>query len=122
MLEVLGVLGVILGLAYLIETLVEATVGEALNHIPAAAQYKWLLRYVAVAVGIAGALVYQFDLIHLLARVSEVSTIPVTVYGMVITGIAIGQGAAYLHQYISVYFPASREGRSGGGVQADLPY
>lgn len=105
MLDVFGVLAVILCLAFLIETLVEATLGEALNHIPAAAPFKWLLRYVAVGVGVAGALIYKFDLIYLLAQFSEVPIIKTT-FGQVITGIAIGQGAAYLHQYISLYFPA----------------
>ena len=105
--EIFGTLGIIMGLAYLVETLVEALFGRIVDHFPALQPYKWTLVYIAVAVGIVGAFVYKFDLIFLLAGFSE-SPVPMTTYGIVITGVSIGMGAAYIHQFISKFFPAKR--------------
>jgi hypothetical protein len=107
---VLIVLGVIFLLAYLIESLVESLVGEPFNHVPEEwAKFKWMLRYVAVAVGVTGAFVFQFDLLYICGQflasvVGDASTVPATPFGIAITGAAIGQGASYLHDAISRYF------------------
>jgi nitrate/nitrite transporter NarK len=102
--EILGTLGTILLLAFLIETLVEALFGRIVDHVPALLPYKWALIYVAVAAGIAGAWVYQFDVIYLASRFME-APVNITPFGMTVTGIAIGMGAGYIHQIISTYFP-----------------
>ncbi len=102
--EILGTLGTILLLAFLIETLVEALFGRIVDHVPALLPYKWALIYVAVAAGIAGAWVYQFDVIYLASRFME-APVNITPFGMIVTGIAIGMGAGYIHQIISTYFP-----------------
>ena len=53
--EVIGTLGVILFMAFLVEGMVEYFFGEIANHVPALEQWKWMLMYVAAAVGIVAA-------------------------------------------------------------------
>ena len=102
--SIFGYLGVILLLAFLVETIVEALFGRVADHVPLLQPYRWLLAYVAVATGVIGAFVYGFDLLSLLGSFLSVE-IALTVFGKIITGVAIGMGSAYIHQVISVYFP-----------------
>ena len=102
--EVIGTLGVILFMAFLVEGMVEYFFGEIANHVPALEQWKWLLMYVAAGVGVAAAFIYQFDLIALIASWLEVE-LNASPFGIVLTGLAIGRGANYIHQIISTYFP-----------------
>ncbi|MAT45353.1 MAG: hypothetical protein CL609_23740 [Anaerolineaceae bacterium] len=102
--SIFGALAVIIALAFLVETLVEALFGRIADQIPTLAVYKWLLIYIAVLVGVLGAFVYQFDLIYLLS-IYMLSPVPKTMFGIVITGVSIGMGAGYLHQFVSKYFP-----------------
>ncbi len=94
---VAGTLGVILFVAFVVETLVEVVVGEPLNHIPNGEKYKWLLAYVAYAVGVVGAVaVYKFDMIYLCGLWLG-APVESNVFGQVLTGLAIGRGASYVH-------------------------
>lgn len=105
--EALGVLVVMVGLAFLVETLTEAIFGPIFDKTPALTPHKWALMYVALVVGVVGALIYKFDLIVLLAETVKVEpAISPGIFGMVITGLAIGKGSNYLHQFISKFFPA----------------
>lgn len=99
-----GTLVVITGLAFLVETLVEALFGRVMDHFPALVPYKWTLFYIAVLAGILGAFNYQFDVLYLLFLFVGVPS-TTTLYGTAITGIAIGMGAVYIHQFISKFFP-----------------
>jgi len=101
---IIGTLGIILFMAFLVEGMVEYFFGEIANHVPALEQWKWLLMYVAAAVGIVAAFIYQFDLIALIASWLEVE-LNASPFGIVLTGLAIGRGANYIHQIISTYFP-----------------
>jgi len=105
---VLGVLAVILALAFLVETLIEALFGRIVDHFPVLQPYKWTLIYFAVVAGIIGAFVYQFDLLYLLFMFMGIPG-QVMTYGIVITGIAIGMGAGYIHQFISKFFPTKQQ-------------
>lgn len=105
--SVFGALAVIAGLAFLVETLVEALFGRIADHVPVLQQFKWLLIYIAVAVGVLGAFVYRFDLIYLLSLYMQ-SAVPKTNFGIAITGVSIGMGAGYIHQFVSKYFPAQK--------------
>lgn len=107
--SVMIVLGVIFMLAFMIETLVEFLAAPIFNHVPALKPYKDAQRYLAVAVAIAGAFIYGFDLLYIVAVFLSQMTggpvlIAVTPYGIVITGVAIGHGAAYLHDLVMNYF------------------
>lgn len=102
-LSVWGVLFVIFLLAFLVESLVEYLFGAPFEYIPAMKPYKWLLMYVAMAVGMVGAFVYRFDLLYLLGAFVG-TAIQVTVFGILLTGAAIGRGANYLHDLVTRYF------------------
>lgn len=107
--SVLIVLGVIFLLAFMIETLVEFAFAPLFNHVPALKPYKDAQRYVAIAVAVLGAFIYGFDLLYLVALflanlTGAPATIGPTPYGIAITGVAIGHGAAYLHDLVMNYF------------------
>jgi len=108
--EALGIIVVMIGLAFLVETLTEAVVGPIFDKTPALTPHKWAIMYVALVVGVAGALIYKFDLIALLAETVNVNP-PISpgIFGMVITGLAIGKGSNYLHQFISKFFPSKAQ-------------
>ena len=103
MLSVLSILAVIFLLSFLTESLVEYIFGAIVDHVPALAKYKWLLMYVAAAVGLAGAFIYQFDLLHLLGEYVG-ANIPVHWFGIALTGLSIGRGAGYLNDLVSKWF------------------
>ncbi len=86
-------------LAFLTESFTEYLFGQAVNHIPKAEPFKWLLQYVALAAGIGLALYYYVDVIAVLTN-----TQPTNV-GVVLTGLTIGRGSNYFHQFISQYLP-----------------
>ena len=101
--NILAILAVTLMLAFLIESLVEYFVGEIANHIPAVTPFKWLIMYVAAAVGVLAAFVYQIDLISMLSDFLGVQQTSTTL-GMVITGLAIGRGANFIHDLWKQFF------------------
>lgn len=106
----LSVLIVMLGLAFMVETLTEAVFGPMFDKLPALTPHKWALMYVALVTGLVGALVYQFDLVAVLgASVQLAPPIPVSTFGKILTGLAIGKGSNYLHQLISKFFPAKTD-------------
>lgn len=90
-------------LAFLIESLVEYIFGEPINHIPKIVPYKWLLMYVSAIAGVLLSLFYKLDLLALIMAREG------TIVGMVITGLAIGRGSNFLHQFVSKFFPAKPE-------------
>lgn len=96
MIDPLVLFAVIFGLAFIVETLVEAIFSPIFEKIPGLALHKWLLMYVALAIGLLGAFIYRFDLIYLLAVYLK-ADIPITTYGIILTGLAIGKGSNYLH-------------------------
>ena len=101
--EPFGVLLVIFGLAFLVESLVEYLVGTPFDMIPALKPYKWTLMYISMGVGIAGALVYRFDVLALLAQYVKVE-INTNIFGVVLTGMMIGRGANYVHDFVMKFF------------------
>lgn len=108
--QVLATIGVIFLVAFLVESLVEYLVGTPFDNIAALAPYKWLLAYIAAAVGVGAAWLYQFDLVYLLARFGAVESIAdPSPLGMVLTGLAIGRGAGFLNDVVSQFFGGSSE-------------
>src|SRR5512146_206687 len=86
----LGVLVIMIALAFLVETLTEFLFGTLFDKVPKLTPYKWTLMYIAVVVGLIGAFTYQFDLLAILGKVVG-SNIGVQWYGIAITGVAIGK-------------------------------
>ena len=104
MLSVLIVFAVIFVLSLILESVVEAVLGEPFNHIQAIMPYKWGLKYVAFIGGVIGALIFKFDFLSLSATWFSVLipdappvVIPITVYGMILTGLTIGRGSQAVH-------------------------
>lgn len=100
-------------MAFLVETLIEFLFGDLFNYFPKLAQYKPLLKYLAIATGIGMAFYYGLDIVALVKTIVVSATNPelnpeviVTPVGIVWTGVAIGKGSNYLHQLISRFFPA----------------
>lgn len=94
---------VIFLLAFLVESFVEYFFGQAVDHFPKLQPWKWALMYVAAAVGVIAAFVYQFDLVHLLGEYLGVP-IQSTIFGIILTGLAIGRGSNFIHDLIDTFF------------------
>jgi hypothetical protein len=104
-LQVLAMLVVILLMAFMIEAAVEFFIGKAFEKFPKLKPYSWCLMYVAAVAGIAGAMLYQFDMLNLLSRfVDLVPPIPITGFGMVLTGLTIGRGSNAVHDVYKKFF------------------
>jgi hypothetical protein len=101
--SVLGILAVILLLSFLVEALVEYVFGKLFDNIPGLKPYKWLLMYVALAAGVGGAFVYQFDVISLLSIWLE-TPIEIHPFGIALTGLGIGRGSNFIHDLIKKFF------------------
>lgn len=106
--SVIGILMVILMLAFLVESLTEYFFGAIVQHTPELQKWGWTLMYVAMLAGLCGAFVYQFDLIYLLGQYLTQYfpdlKIPMTAFGIVVTGMAIGRGSNFIHDAVKRYF------------------
>ncbi len=118
--SVITIAMIILFLAFLAETLTELLFGTVANLL----ESIWpkleavlerpkfrtaMIQLFAIGVGIAGAFIYRFDVIYLLGQyLQEFSgtplLIPLTDFGIVITGVAIGKGSNYIHDLIKRFF------------------
>ena len=104
-------IGVILFLGVFIETIVEAILSPFFDHFPLLLPYKWAQGYVAVVLGVVAAFLFKLDLIFLvgmlLAKLTGVDPNPIsiTVFGLILTGLAIGKGSNYLHELIKKILP-----------------
>lgn len=115
--DAIWIFGIVFALSFLVETLTEFLFGELFDKIPAITPLKWTLKYIAVAVSIVGSFLYSIDLLNMLSQIiydfsSKLTpqtdvhiVLPITWYGKLITGVAIGKGSNYLHQFISQYLP-----------------
>jgi len=97
------VLLIIFFLAFLVESLVELFFGQLFQRIAVLAPLSWTQMYIAAAIGIAGAFVYGFDLVALLGSYIGLA-MPITWYGCVLTGLAIGRGSNYIHDLVGKFF------------------
>ena len=101
--NVLGTLAVIFLLAFLVEALVEAVFGKVVEQVPKLKPYSWLLAYLAFAAGVAGAFVYRFDLLFLLGQWLD-APVPLTSFGMILTGLGVGRGSNFINDLVSKFF------------------
>jgi hypothetical protein len=102
----LNVIALSLALAFLTESMVEYLFGTLADHVPALGAFRWALMYIAAAVGVGLALYYRLDLLALIAEDAPTNV------GMVLTGLIVGHGANYLHQFVSKYLPGPRQGQA----------
>lgn len=81
----------IIALALIIERFTEWVVGTPFNKIPKLTPYKWTLMYVAGALGLVAALTFHIDLLTTIG-------LPSSLYGEILTGIALGGGSNLIHK------------------------
>lgn len=97
-------MGVILFVAFLVESMVEYLFGLPFAHIDGAEKYKWLLAYVSCAVGVGCAVfVWRFDMVYLASVWLGGSVEAPSVVGQIITGAAIGRGANFVHDLFKYF-------------------
>jgi hypothetical protein len=94
----IAILVIVFLLAWMGEALVEYFIGIPLSKSKFA-YLSWALIYVAAAVGLIGAFVYQLDLIHIIAEQLGLA-IPINYFGLIITGLSIGRGANFIHDLV----------------------
>lgn len=111
--KIAGPLVLITAFSFLAETLVEALFGRIADHVPVLTPWKWTLVYLSVGVGLLGAFNWQFDFIQLLGQSVGIE-VRITTLGLITTGVGIGMGAAYIHQFISKFFPSKQQELSDG--------
>ena len=104
--NMLGLVSVIVAFSFLVETIVEALFGKPINEFSKLTKFKpYILTYLAVAIGVYGAFVYQFDLLYILSSQMEPSpSIQMTPLGITLSGISIGMGSGYLHDFLNKFF------------------
>lgn len=95
--EIAKSIALALALAFMAESGVEYILGTPFDKFPKLAAFKWALMYVALAVGIALAFSYRLDLISLILGQ------PPSVQGILLSGVAIGRGANFVHDFITRY-------------------
>lgn len=107
--NVIVFLGIIFLLSFIVESFTEYFFGKLFEKIPRLQPYQWTLQYIAAVIGVAGAFIYKFDLLFLLATylndiLKTTVEFPSTWFGILLTGLAIGRGSNYIHQIISTWF------------------
>jgi len=96
-------------LAFVVETIVEAIWGRLSDAFEKLATWRGkniVTLVLTVAIGVLGAWVYHFDILHLAFTSVGLTDVSITSYGITVTGIAIAMGSAYIHQIISKFFPS----------------
>ena len=99
--------------AYLVEGSVEYVFGIPMDHFPVLTPYKWLLMYIAMIIGILICFFYKLDLVYVLTSIAakiagQPPIIEVSAPGMILTGIGVGRGANYIHDFISQHIPPKK--------------
>lgn len=103
----LGALVIITFLAFLVtEGVVEYFAGQLFQHIAKLVPFSWALMYLSAAVGVLLAMYYRLDLVALLSQYLQIQpAIVIDWPGEVLTGLAIGRGANFVHDLITQFFP-----------------
>lgn len=95
--ETASIITLALALAFMAESSVEYILGTPFSKLPKLKELSWLLMYVSLGVGVGLAYLYHLDLLALITGE------PATVQGILLSGLAIGRGANYLHDFVSRY-------------------
>jgi hypothetical protein len=106
--QITVLIAVAFSLAFLTESFVEYFVGIVFDKIKRLAPAKWTLAYVAALVGVGLALYWKIDLIAVIANgvaqmTNNEATWQVSWVGQVLSGITIGRGSNFLHDFLAKY-------------------
>lgn len=105
--EILASFAIILTLAFLTESLTEYFFGDLLARRAAG---PLVLKYLAAGVGVALALAYRIDLLRDLFGIAP----GVPFVGEVLTGLILGRGANYVHDFLAQVLRERRGGPPAG--------
>ena len=99
-------IAVAFALAFLTESFVEYFFGTLFDKVKPLASAKWTLAYIAAIVGVGLSLYWQIDLIQIIANVvaklaGEEPLWKVSIAGQVLSGLAIGRGSNFLHDFLA---------------------
>lgn len=83
----------ILYLAIAVERVTEIVFGQPFDKIEKLKPYKWTLMYVAMVLGVVSAFTFDLDFLTLVGQ-------DLTLFGQVLTGIAIGGGSNFIHDWL----------------------
>lgn len=97
-------LAIAFALSFFAEGGTEYIFGTPMAKIEKLSPYTWLLMYVGLLAGVGMAWYYQIDLIAQI-QIATQGAGSITPLGVILTGIAVGRGANYLHQFVSQYLP-----------------
>ena len=89
-----------LALSFCAEGFVEYIWGLISDQIAKLRQFRWISKIISLGVGIGLSFHYALDFFATLRDE------PITAVGQVLTGLIIGRGASFVHQFISKYLPA----------------
>lgn len=95
--ETAKIIALALALAFACESGVEYVLGTPFNKFPKLQALSWLLMYVSLGVGVGLAFLYSLDLFALITGE------PATVQGIALSGMTIGRGANYVHDFVTKY-------------------
>jgi hypothetical protein len=104
--QITVLIAVAFSLAFLTESMVEYFVGTVFDKIAKLTPAKWTLAYIAAVVGIGLALYWKIDLIAVIANgvaklAQTETTWSVTPIGQALSGLAIGRGSNFLHDFLA---------------------
>jgi hypothetical protein len=102
----------VLALAFLAESLTEYLFAGSLSSLRLP---SGLLRYIAVGVGVLLAWAYDLDITRDLLELTPRPPI----LGVVLTGVILGRGASYVHDFYGSYLRPSRPAEGGLGMAAE---
>ena len=91
------IFGLSLALAFLCESSVEYFLGQIVKHLPKLQHLSWLLMYVSLAAGIGLCFYYRMDLITVITNQGG------TQLGYILSGLIVGRGGNYVHDFWSMY-------------------
>jgi hypothetical protein len=95
-------------LAFLVESLVEYLFGRLFDQVKALQPHRWLLMYIAAAVGVGGCFFYGFDLLYILGGyLGNGGPAGPGWFGVLLTGLAVGRGSNYIHDLVAKFFVKS---------------
>lgn len=99
--------------AFVVEGGIEYILGTPMAKIQKLAPFTWVLMYFGLAAGLGVCWYYQLDLIAVAQRVAadlaaQEVTGQVTPLGVLLTGVVVGRGSNYLHQFVSKFLPVPK--------------
>ncbi len=98
---------IIFALAFLIESSVEYIFGTPMDKIPKLTPYKWLLMYASMAAGVGMTFYYKVDMLSMIGDLAK-EPLQATPVGFALSGLVIGRGANFVHQFVSNYLPVKK--------------